>query len=158
MGRPKKSPEIKKLEGTYRKDRDLNQGIRLEPLEKMPAPDSSLSLSKKARDYWYCCGNFLIQKGIMTMLDLNAFGRLCGLYDTCLEMERQIQENGYTAFTSSGKEYQRPAVAILKKAESEMLKLEDRFGLSPYSRHRIPVETKDMDNPFLKKLASDRYQ
>ena len=140
----------KKAEGTYRKDRD--KGVKIEALDKMPWPDPKLKLSKEATDLWYSYGNQLIINGLLTFMDLVTFGRYCRMYDVYIEMKKDIEDNGYFQKTQSGYEQVRPCVGLLNTTESEMLKLEDRFGLSPASRAKIPAEKKDKENPFEKML------
>jgi len=146
----KKSIEQKKREGTYRADRD--QGIRIDPLDKMPAPGPKLKLTKEATDLWYTYGNQLISEGLLTFLDLITIGRYCQLWDRREKMVCDIEENGYFQKTQSGYEQVRPCVGVLNTCETEMLKLEDRFGLSPNARAKIPAKKKEDGNPFREML------
>jgi P27 family predicted phage terminase small subunit len=146
----KKSVEQKKQEGTYRADRDT--GVKIEALDKMPAPDPKLNLSKEAKGLWYTYGNQLIYNGLMTFLDLVTFGRYCKLYDTALAMHKDIDDNGPFQRTQSGYEQVRPCVGLLSNCESEMLKIEDRFGLSPVSRTKVTVKKQDEENDLTKIL------
>jgi P27 family predicted phage terminase small subunit len=136
-----KPTEQKKTEGTYRADRDL--GVKIMALDKMPAPSEKLNLSDDAVGLWYNYGTQLIINGLMTFLDLVTFGRYCQLYDQAIEMRKDIKDKGYFQKTQSGYEQVRPCVGVLGSTESEMLKLEDRFGLSPNSRAKIPAQKQD---------------
>ena len=148
VGRPRKPDAIKKAQGTYQACRDT--GIKIDLLDKMPDPDPKLRLSRQAKGLWYSYGNQLVYNGLMTFMDLMTFGRYCKLYDRSLQLESDIRKHGMFFKTQSGYEQIRPACGLLSTVEGEMLKIEDRFGLSPNSRAKIPAEKKMDDNPFLK--------
>ena len=141
----------KKAEGTYRPDRD--RGVKIDSLDKMPAPDPKLRLSKEATDLWYSYGNQLIINGLMTFLDLITFSRYCKMYDMALKMQQDIDENGPVQTTQSGYEQVRPCVSMLSGYNAEMLRIEDRFGLSPSSRAKIEAKPKD-DNDELSNVLN----
>ena len=150
-GRPRKPVAQKKAEGTYRLDRDL--GIKIPTLDKMPAPDPKLNLSNWSTDFWYSYGNQLISFGLLGFLDLVLFGRLCYLYDQRAEFLKDIKKNGYVQVSEkSGFEMARPIVGMLRTCEMEMLKIEDRFGLSPNARAKIPAQKQEEGNPFKEML------
>jgi len=141
-GRPRKPTAQKKAEGTYRPDRDL--GVKIESLDKMPAPGPKLKLSKDAVGLWYSYGNQLIFNGLMSFLDIVTFSRYCQLYDNAMKLQADIERNGFTQTSEkSGFEMARPQVGMLSTTQSEMLKIEDRFGLSPNSRAKIPAQKKE---------------
>ena len=146
-----KTREQKKLEGTYRLDRD--RGVDIPTLEKMPAPDPKLKLSEEAVDIWYSYGNQLIINGLLTFLDLLTFSRYCQLWDRIREMKTDIELNGYFQETRSGYHQVRASYGVLTSAEADILKLEDRFGLNPNARAKIPAQKKEDNNPFKEMLS-----
>jgi P27 family predicted phage terminase small subunit len=146
----RKSKDQKMLEGTNRKDREV--GIYIPALEKMPDPSPKLGLSKEAKDLRLGYGNQLIAEGLLTFLDLITFDRYCVLWDRARIMKNDIDKDGYFQETKTGYQQVRPCVGVLNTCETEMLKIEDRFGLSPHSRSKIPAKKEDKENPFLKRL------
>jgi len=146
----RKPVEQKKIEGTYRADRDT--GVSIGALDKMPAPDPKLNLSPEAVGLWYSYGNELIMNGMMTFLDLITFSRWCKLYDTSRSMQADIDENGATQITKTNYEQVRPSVGLLNSCYAEMLRIEDRFGLSPVARTKVVAVKRDEGDDLTKIL------
>jgi len=146
--------EVKKTQGTYQACRD--NGVKIDTLDKMPAPSPILKLSKDAEGIWYGYGNQLIINGLMTFLDLVVFGRYCQFYDDCLIFQRDLNEKGlFQKSEKTGFEKARPQVKMLAATQTAMLKIEDRFGLSPNSRAKIPAQKKDNDGDDFDKALNE---
>jgi len=142
----KRTPSaIKKRQGTFRPSRDFD--MLIEGLSKMPEPSPGLNLSEKAEALYYEYGTQLLMNGLMTFIDLVVFNRYCKLYDRALELSALIDEGGITQETQSGYVTLRPEVSLLNQIELQMLKIEDRFGMSPAARTRV--------NPVQKKKKND---
>ena len=66
MGRPPKSVEDHKANGTYKPSRHDGRGITIEPLEKLPAP---INLSKRASDKWDELVPAMLEAGLISIVD-----------------------------------------------------------------------------------------
>ena len=66
MGRPPKSVEEHKSNGTYKPSRHDGRGISIEPLETLPAP---VSLSKRAAEKWNEIVPAMLAAGLVSVVD-----------------------------------------------------------------------------------------
>ena len=147
MDKRNKTSEQHQIDGTARPDRNIILSVDL--LDKMPIPDKRLKLSKQATDLWFSYGNQLIYYRLLSFLDLIVFGRYCQMYDRCQRYRNDIEAKGETFITQSGYQTIRPCVTLLNTTEAAMLKIEDRFGMSPSSRIKMPIKKNDDQNEML---------
>jgi phage terminase small subunit len=95
-GRPRKPTELKKLEGTYRKDRDIpaekaesviQKSQILFPEEKRISCPKTIK-TKFVRSYWKKLTSMLIQLKVLSYADIPQLEQLCII----LEKLREVQE------------------------------------------------------------------
>ncbi len=97
MARPKKPIELKKLEGTYRKDRDENsekvQDVLVQNTKIIFSPDVKVTCpktiqTKYVRSYWKKLTSMLIGLKVLSPSDIPQLEQLC----IVLEKLREVQE------------------------------------------------------------------
>ena len=77
-GRPKKPTKLKLVQGTLRKSRTNENEPEPEPVAEVPRPPSYLS--KYAKKLWKSLAEELVEKGILTIVDLPALEVCCEAY------------------------------------------------------------------------------
>ena len=147
-GPAKKSPNVKKLQGTYRKDRDKGEN----PAPAPGVPNCPSFLKGEARREWKRVAPELAGLGLYKELDRAALAAYCSSWGMYVEVDKVIREEGLTYLNSRGRELLRPEVAIRRQAISQMKAFLTEFGMTPSSRGRIilPENTTDEQNPFLR--------
>lgn len=142
MGRPRKPVALKKIDGTFRADRQSGTPVP-EHLETLPTPPAHLNAA--AASIWDEYGNKLQQLGILTPIDLILFESFCietAMYRECTEIinsegawiEEKYAEGGIKSIK------RHPASMIRNAALANMRSLAARFGLDPHSRQAIETE------------------
>lgn len=94
-GRPRKPTELKKIEGTYRKDRDIGQ-VDAEVLAEVPPPPNSLSATAK-REWGIIC-TWLFAKNLLAHTDLSLLAMYCAEVARYFDLEKQIKRVQKEAF------------------------------------------------------------
>ena len=146
-GPARKPANVKKLQGTYRKDRDGGEN----PSPAPGIPNCPSFLKGEARREWKRVAPELANLGLYTELDRAALAAYCSSWGMYVEVDKVIREEGLTYLNSRGRELPRPEVAIRRHAIRQMRSFATEFGMTPSSRGRItlPDNTKDEYNPFL---------
>ena len=147
MANPRPTPtRIKKLKG--------NPGKRPLP-KKEPKPDSPTRLpnapghlSKVGKAEWRRMGKQLFTLGLLSNIDLSAFGAYCQQYATWVEASEQVQKHGMLIKAQSGFPMQSPYFSIQAKAQAEMRKWLVEFGMTPSSRSRVEVDKRKAEDPM----------
>lgn len=92
-------------------------------------------LTPLGREYWERNAPRLIDCGVLTNKDYDAFCKLCDVYAEWRECQREISSNGMFFETTTDRGAMRviehPAVARRSAAFKDMLNLERKFGLTP---------------------------
>ena len=147
MANPRPTPtRIKKLKG--------NPGKR--PLPKNePKPDNPTRLpnapgylTKVGKSEWRRMGKQLFNLGLLSNIDLSAFGAYCQQYATWVEASEQVQKHGMLIKAQSGFPMQSPYFSIQAKAQAEMRKWLVEFGMTPSSRSRVEVDKRKAEDPM----------
>lgn len=143
MGRRGPAPKptrLKVLEGNPGKQKLNRDEPEYQLLDKLPPPPRHLF--KAARKEWKKLGVPLMELGVMTQVDLDAFAELCQNYAYLVIISQKIHDQGESAVydfevTESG--YKMPPVLTSQRNKYyEMWRksLAD-FGLTPATRSRI---------------------
>lgn len=136
-GRPRKPQELKKIEGTYRKDRDNENRPEFERITRLPDCPSYLT-TNEAQALWNDVCQQLMRLKILQIVDLPMLAAYCQemgkyfFYQTYLAKKGEYYESG-------GKIMARPQVKAAKEALQEAQKLAGKFGFTPADREKINV-------------------
>ncbi|MCH9776451.1 MAG: phage terminase small subunit P27 family [Planctomycetes bacterium] len=146
MGRPRKSIEQHKRDGTFQKCR--HQGPELESNE-LPVPED---IKGAAAEAWQELAPILASMGILSEADSMAFRLLCDSYGLYLESCEHIAEHGayYVAhITRAGIEQvkEHPASKARSRYWREVESMARQFGLTPSARTGLNVGTTKNDGP-----------
>ena len=128
-----KPTALKKLQGTYRPDRDGGADDALN--KKKPVCPSFLDKDAKAE--WRRVVNDLYDAGLLRNVDRTALANYCQLFSTWKQATELVQEKGLVIKTSNGNIIQSPALGIANVAAREMMKALQQFGMTPVSRARL---------------------
>ncbi|MBL4761409.1 MAG: phage terminase small subunit P27 family [Gammaproteobacteria bacterium] len=149
MGRKKKPTSLKLIEGTYRKDREVEQEPELEVIESIDLGVPS-QLVRKAIEAWQYYAPILIASKILTQGDLHNLVIFCENYRLWEDAVEMYQAEGISVDTPGGGKKPHPAVRIAKDAASAVASFGASLGLDPSSRTKINVGKGDVKkgNPF----------
>lgn len=150
---PKKKPAAaKRAAGTYRADRDA--GAEVAP-GLPPAPDW---LGMIARAEWDRRAPELLAAGLISPLDQVAFSLWCQSYEQLVLSYQQVVAAGsYSVETEAGNLIQHPAVSVLHKARSDLVRIGREFGMTPSARAGLrPAGGADDPTDPLDEMARER--
>jgi P27 family predicted phage terminase small subunit len=154
-GRPKKPTAQKKLEGTLRADRQIENEMMPSKIEFVPSAPRYLSAAAKKE--WKLVCNELISLDMLTAVDLallSAYCREMGEYIMACE-KLDDPSIGYvmTINRSDGSVYSQvtPWVGIKNQALQKAQGLANQFGFTPAARARLEMPEKT-DDPLAKAL------
>jgi P27 family predicted phage terminase small subunit len=137
-GPPAKPKALKKLEGTYRKDRDAG-GASFEPPPGVPEPPRWLD--KEARAEWARVVPQLAELGVLTGLDGGALERYVVAHSNWVKAQADVQRYG-TVLKSQFGPQKNPAVKIAQDERAAARLLAAELGLSPSARTRVKAPEK----------------
>jgi len=135
--RPKPS-HIKLLEGTFRPDR----APKHEPKPPKGHPACPTGLGRVAKQEWRRIIPQLDEMGILAKCDRAVISAYCQTWQRWMELEKAVEEHGFTYTTAFGQVCQRPEVALASKAAALLKQLAAELGLSPSARSRVEVKDK----------------
>lgn len=128
---PPPKPSALLDDGNWRKKKRKN-----EPKPKVEAPSCPDWLPAEAKEEWNRIVPILIEMKILTGADRVCLENYCLAYGRAVQMQRFIDEHGYSYSTETGfRKY--PEVGILEQAQQLMKGFLSEFGLSPASRSRV---------------------
>lgn len=155
MGRPPKSVEDHKANGTYKPSRHDGRGITIEPLEKLPAP---INLSKRASDKWDELVPAMLEAGLISIVDTVILKDAFISYDIaqdCLEKVNAYESYG-EYLSNLDKIKQMNLLDVYKEHMNRFHKIMMKFGVTPEARTRMRVKPKEKDDKdFLKGLMGN---
>jgi P27 family predicted phage terminase small subunit len=137
-GPPPKPTKLKKLEGTYRKDRDQG-GNELAPPPAVPICPRWITGAAKAE--WDRIVPQLAELGVLTGLDGGQLERYCDAYGNWLQAKAEVKKHGQMIKTPFGPQ-KNPAVKTAFDERKEADRLAQELGLSPSARSRVKVPEK----------------
>lgn len=124
--------------------RQLNDGEPVPP----PGPvDAPKWLTPAARAIWDDLAPVLITMRVLTVADRMTFGRYCRAFARYLELQKNFWDKGphgtlYPLKDKKGRTRNAgewPQAAEIRRLQEILVRLEDRFGLSPAARSRLRV-------------------
>lgn len=157
MGRPRKSKELKAIEGTLRPDRDRIPVKRT--LDSKELPDPQLDLKEDGRNLFDALCIHLNDAGVLWQVDAMMLSMYCKNWellqeaaDSIHKLEDLVQEfdNGVIQIS--------PALTVFEKLSKTVITLGSKLGLSPADREKLAsfarIE-KEQDDPYeaLKKAS-----
>jgi len=131
LGRPRKSNDVKILEGTWRKDRhgEIEGALRADKRPVMPE-----GLSDDAQAFWKSQIDRLFETGRMSSEDGQSFQALCQVWSEYKKLQRLLTDMDPLSDEYGG--LLRLYLAALKEYRCGAA----RFGLSPSDRAGMRVE------------------
>lgn len=155
MGRPPKSVEEHKSNGTYKPSRHDGRGISIEPLETLPAP---VSLSKRATEKWNEIVPAMLAAGLVSVVDAVILKDAFISYDIAQDCLEQVNayENYGEYLQNLDKIKQMNLLDVYKEHMNRFHKIMMKFGVTPEARTRMRVKPKEKDtNDFLKEMMGN---
>lgn len=155
MGRPPKSIEEHKSNGTYKPSRHDGRGISIEPLETLPAP---VSLSKRAAEKWNEIVPAMLAAGLVSVVDAVILKDAFISYDIAQDCLEQVNayENYGEYLQNLDKIKQMNLLDVYKEHMNRFHKIMMKFGVTPEARTRMRVKPKEKDtNDFLKEMMGN---
>lgn len=151
MSNPAKPTALKILQGNPGK-RPLPEN---EPKPKLYAPNAPRHLSDDARKHWRTIVKQLKAAKVMTRMDTDALAMYCETYTQWIDAMTDVKENGmlieiekeskigvvYTAMEVNAH------VKIAAKAFDQLRLMLAEFGMTPASRTRVAIASKDEEAP-----------
>lgn len=150
---PTKTPTaILKLHGSWRaKGRPDEKGLSSE----MPRMPARVGRYRYAKAFWKANVPFLMELGLMTMLDPIQFTEMCIVFHRMRVAEDLIDADGNEICLKRGTNQMvtHPAVARYEANRKEFLKIADKFGCAPTARASLQLEIKNTG----KKTGKEKY-
>ena len=145
-GRKKKPTQLKKIQGTLRKYREVENEMQVDLCEIIPDPP--IWLSKIGKSEWEKVTNQLFNLQMLHVVDLKMVEAYCNEMSLYIECEQALREGGRIDefFNAEGDVVRRQAKPLIKvknDALANALKLAVNFGITPSARANIsaPVTT-----------------
>lgn len=148
-----KTQEQKKLQGTYRKDR--NGGLVIpEKIDGIPAAPQRLD-ETGAKIWGLVCGE-LYTKNIMYTMDLPQLEIYCKAMQDYWKADDMIEEEGavyyHTNKAGETNPTQSPWINVKMKSWEIINRLSAKFGMTPIDRNKLDAPKEEPDNPLDKIL------
>jgi P27 family predicted phage terminase small subunit len=144
-GPPPKPTALKRVQGTYRRDR----AARNEPRPPPGLPPCPRDLSPVARREYRRLGKQLLASGLMTEVDRPMLANLAAIWARWLAAERELERSGVVVRSPTGYPVTSPFLHVANACLKQLRLLLSEFGCSPASRTRISVaEMEKLDDPF----------
>lgn len=148
-----KPTAIKKIEGTYRKDRapknEINPSIEV-------STEAPTDLNEWGQKYWIDIMDEYKKIGLITKVDVGALHSLCYWYGLMneaadivsakgleVQVEKHTQRGDIVMVTETN-----PMIAVADKAFKNYKSMCVEFGLTPASRTRISAPTQNPEDKF----------
>ena len=141
-GTQAKPQALKKLQGTYRPDRDGGAESKLSNKK----PTCPAWLDKDAKNEWRRISKDLYDAGLLRNVDGTALANYCHNYSIWKQASLLVQEKGILVITKNKNIIQNPALGIANVAARDMMKALKEFGMTPSSRARlVPDKTEEKE-------------
>ena len=144
QGRKPKPTQLKVITGNPGK-RALNEN---EPTAEIKRVDSPEHLSPEASAHWNSTIDMLVDARIMTELDIDALAMYCEAYARWVDANNKIKLHGLIVKSPNGYPMPSPYLSISNKSFEQMRAILTEFGMTPSSRTKIQVNSKQETNPF----------
>jgi P27 family predicted phage terminase small subunit len=140
MPAKKKPTELKKLEGTYRKDRAIEDEFAPNPIRNTPiAPHF---LNQWGLEEWERITPLLIDYNLLTEFDKSMLYNYCNEYGKYIECEIILRQQGRVIKTKTGYPIVNPLESMAQRSLQNAMKIADKFGFTPASRTSISATPK----------------
>jgi P27 family predicted phage terminase small subunit len=135
---PKPLPAaIKKARGTFQPCRAAKNGWT----PPVGSPSLPTYLSDQARKIWRAHVAQLVEVGILTVADGDAFARYCAAEAQHRQAQRLVDEHGSLMFTPFGPKTN-PMIKVAREAREQATRIGSLFGLDPSCRVKLEVPKK----------------
>ncbi len=149
----RKPTEIKKAEGTYRKDRAPKNEIKPSIEVGLTPPND---LNEWGQKYWLDIMSEYVSIGLVTRVDVEALHSCCTWYGLMREAQDIIAAKGLEVevekVTPNGESYTvtetNPMIMVADKAFKNYIAMCKEFGLTPASRSRISAPDQTAKDSF----------
>jgi len=138
-GRTPLPDALKEAQGTLKKSRVNQAQAKFDVTDDNPKPPVTLNLYGKR--LWKEMLPKLIEAGLYTDGDHQAFELLCMAYGDLLQARKDLKESGTVVVTEKGTVYQHPNVGIANQAWNRCKLMLGQFGLTPAERTRVKART-----------------
>jgi P27 family predicted phage terminase small subunit len=150
-----KPTALKKLEGTYRKDRVARNEMGVSGLPTMPAPPDFLE--ERGREVWYKCTEELSALGMLHGVDMELLASYCLSIQTFEKMARGLMVEGHTIIMTNkgGGSYavKNPKFTMMNESLDRAHKIAVQFGWTPAARTKISAPGQQKEEDPFEKLA-----
>jgi P27 family predicted phage terminase small subunit len=134
-GRPRKPVDLKKIEGTFRADRNLEQPMLVELSVGVPQPPAHLN--PWGFEYWDITCKELLNNNLLAGADLGLVAGYCnelGLYKSACEM---TEKEGVVIVNRFGDQVVNPWYNVRSAALKQATQMGQLFGITPSARAKI---------------------
>jgi P27 family predicted phage terminase small subunit len=134
-GRPRKPTDLKKIEGTFRADRNLEQPMLVELSVGVPQPPAHLN--PLGFEYWDITCKELLNNNLLAGADLGLVAGYCnelGLYKSACEM---TEKEGVVIVNRFGDQCVNPWYSVRSAALKQATQMGQLFGITPSARAKI---------------------
>jgi P27 family predicted phage terminase small subunit len=134
-GRPRKPVDLKKIEGTFRADRNLEQPMLVELSVGVPQPPAHLN--PLGFEYWDITCKELLNNNLLAGADLGLVAGYCnelGLYKSACEM---TEKEGVVIVNRFGEQVVNPWYNVRSAALKQATQMGQLFGITPSARAKI---------------------
>ena len=138
-GRTPLPDALKEARGTLKKSRVNQSQARFDVPKTTPKPPATLNLYGKR--LWKEMLPKLVETGLYTEGDHQAFELLCMAYGDLIQARKDLKESGTIVITDKGTVYQHPNVGIANQAWNRVKLMLGQFGLTPAERTRVKARS-----------------
>lgn len=138
-GRTPLPDALKHAQGTLKKSRVNHAQARFDVPEIDLKPP--MTLNTYGKRLWKEMLPKLIETGLFTDGDYQAFELLCMAYGDLIQARKDLKKSGTVVITEKGTVYQHPNVGIANQAWNRVKLMLGQFGLTPAERSRVKART-----------------
>lgn len=138
-GRTPLPDALKEARGTLKKSRVNQSQASFDVPKTTPKPPATLNLYGKR--LWKEMLPKLVETGLYTEGDHQAFELLCMAYGDLIQARKDLKESGTIVITDKGTVYQHPNVGIANQAWNRVKLMLGQFGLTPAERTRVKARS-----------------
>lgn len=154
MGRNNLPREIKVSKGTLKKCRDNPDAPKFETIKEIPLHPKGFN--ERTIDVWNDTCEQLKAAGLLKKLDLRSLEIYVYNVTVIEDCREYMQENGIISIMQNARGGKYPVKSpywiIYNEACANLLKVADRFGLTPIARNKVKSDKKKEENPLDKLL------
>ena len=141
----KKTPEVKRLQGTLKISREKSE-LTYEPLTSVPAP--SFNLTKPGQIYFDQFCEILISNKTLTVADVPIITRCARWFEIYKEADDLVMVHGASQVTTTGYTQKSGYFTVMADADDRVTKIEALYGMNLTARTKIGLPKQKKENPF----------